>query len=345
MKRIIILLSYFFIIFIVYGQSNIDTKSTKLHLITNKEYRQFVYWVRDSIAHRLMGQQINKYLIYEDKNGNEIVPPLINWNTKINWNGNIERQVLWEMHLPEHERFYRKKELDTRKLVYNDIKIYPDTTCWIDTSVVNTSYINQNLVKYYNWHPIFNDYPVQGITKEQVKIFLEWKSIIDKKQYKLVIDETSTSNINKSLSGNVNTEFWKITNNEYKEFVYWVRDSIACMLLGNYDGMEKYFIWENKYGEPTDPPFINWKVKIRWNGEEERAILAEMYLPINERCFGIKQLDCRRLNYEYYYIDYRSKMIDIDSVDFPFSNFPRYRTIVSRYRTIVSCGLETEIII
>lgn len=174
-------------------------------------------------------------------------------------------------------------------------------------------------MKYYNWHPFFNDYPVQGITKEQVKIFLEWKSIIDKKQDKLVNDDTPTSDIHKSLSGNVNTEFWKITNKEYKEFVYWVRDSIACMLLGNYDGMEKYFIWENKYGEPTDPPFVNWKVKIRWNGEEEREILEEMYLPINERCFGIKQLDWRRLNYEYYFIDYKSKMLD--SADFPFSYF------------------------
>lgn len=123
MLRIYIILCFFYFINTIYGQSDIVTKKPNTHLITNKEYRQFVYWVRDSIAHRLMGQQSNKYLIYEDKNGNEINPPLINWNSKINWNGEIERQVFEEMHLPVFERFYRKKELDTRKLVYNDIKI------------------------------------------------------------------------------------------------------------------------------------------------------------------------------------------------------------------------------
>ncbi len=336
MKRIIILLSCFFIIITVYGQSDIDTKKTNTHLITNKEYRQFVYWVRDSIAYRLLGVHINEYLIYEDKNGNEINPPLINWNSKINWNGEIEWQVLMEMHLPEHERFYRKEELDTRKLVYNDIKIYPDTTCWIDTSIVVTSYINQNLVKYYNWHPIFNDYPVQGITKEQVKIFLEWKSIIDKKQYKLVNADIPTSNIYKSLSGNVNTEFWKITNKEYKEFVYWVRDSIAyMMILGQYEydgkGMEKYFILENKYGERIDPPFINWKVKIRWKGKEERELLAEMMLPEHERHLGRKQLDWRKLNYKYYFIDYKSN--ELDSAAFPYSNLTDRTSKIKRVVT------------
>jgi len=33
--------------------------------ITNNEYRQFVYWVRDSIARRLLGESDPEYLITE----------------------------------------------------------------------------------------------------------------------------------------------------------------------------------------------------------------------------------------------------------------------------------------
>lgn len=306
MKKEIVLVCFSLVTIAMCGQSNGNLEKAGTHLITNKEYRQFVYWVRDSIAYKLLGEQSEKYLISEDKNGIDIYPPLINWKTKIYWNGEFEREVLWRMHLPEHERFNRKKELDTRILIYNDTKIYPDTTCWIDTSIAITSYINLNLVKYYNWHPIFNDYPVQGITKEQINLFLKWKSIIYKKKYKLVNYDTSTSNIYKSLSGNVNTEFWKINNKKYKEFVFWVRDSIAHKKLG-YHGIEKHHICENKYGEPIAPPLINWKEKIRWNEGEEREILLEMYLPLEENKLNVMQLDWKKINFEYYFIDYKAE--------------------------------------
>ena len=45
--------------------------------ITNTEYRQFVNWVRDSIARRLLGEQFEEFLITEDFLGNEIDPPVI----------------------------------------------------------------------------------------------------------------------------------------------------------------------------------------------------------------------------------------------------------------------------
>ena len=40
--------------------------------ITNSEYRQFVGWVRDSIARRMLGEQFEEFLISEDKFGNPI---------------------------------------------------------------------------------------------------------------------------------------------------------------------------------------------------------------------------------------------------------------------------------
>jgi formylglycine-generating enzyme required for sulfatase activity len=86
--------------------------------ITNSEYRQFVYWVRDSIARLKLGEQYEEFLITEDYLGNPIDPPMLNWDEEIEWDNEEYASVLEEMYLPENERFFRRKEIDTRKLVY-----------------------------------------------------------------------------------------------------------------------------------------------------------------------------------------------------------------------------------
>ncbi|MBI9057829.1 MAG: SUMF1/EgtB/PvdO family nonheme iron enzyme [Labilibaculum sp.] len=86
--------------------------------ITNNEYRQFVNWVRDSIARELLGQQFEEFLIAEDENGNPIDPPFINWDERLEWDNEEYTEILEEMYLPAHERFFRNKEIDSRKLKY-----------------------------------------------------------------------------------------------------------------------------------------------------------------------------------------------------------------------------------
>jgi sulfatase modifying factor 1 len=97
----------------------------------------------------------------------------------------------------------------------------------------------------------------------------------------------------------------EITNNEYRQFVFWVRDSIAYKLLGD-QAPEDYFITENEYGEPFEPPFIDWKAKIDFDEQTTREALNEMYLPEHERFYRVKQLDTRKLNFEYYWIDLKA---------------------------------------
>lgn len=86
--------------------------------ITNSEYRQFVYWVRDSIARRLLGDQFDEFLKAEDEHGNEIDPPFLDWGKELDWSNSEYAEILEEMYYPEKERFFRRKELDTRKLEY-----------------------------------------------------------------------------------------------------------------------------------------------------------------------------------------------------------------------------------
>ncbi|HAF27973.1 MAG TPA: gliding motility-associated lipoprotein [Bacteroidales bacterium] len=91
--------------------------------ITNNEYRQFVYWVRDSIMRRILGEQIEDFLIAEDQFGNPIEPPIINWEVEIDLMDEEQSEILNEMYLAEHERFYRRKEIDTRKLMYEYYRV------------------------------------------------------------------------------------------------------------------------------------------------------------------------------------------------------------------------------
>lgn len=97
----------------------------------------------------------------------------------------------------------------------------------------------------------------------------------------------------------------EITNNEYREFVYWVRDSIARTILGEVQP-DVYLISENpKTGEVYDPPYLNWEEQIEWNSEDQdiREALEDMYLPAHERFFNRKEIDTRKLFYEYFWVD------------------------------------------
>ena len=175
--------------------------------ITNNEYRQFTNWVKDSIARRILGDAgIEGHLIEEDEYGNFIEPALINWKEKIRWDDIEVREILEEeMYLPEHERFNRKREIDTRKLIYayqemdlkkaaqkanreNDatgkrdrslflkdveVSIFPDTLAWMH----DYSYaFNEPMTDEYFWHPAFDDYPVVGINWDQAVAFTKWRT-------------------------------------------------------------------------------------------------------------------------------------------------------------------------
>lgn len=185
--------------------------------ITNNEYRQFVYWVRDSMVRRLLGD-INpeKYLIEEDPETGELYdPPFLNWETEIDWEDEETVQTLEELYLPENERYFRKKEFDTRKMKYRyfwiDLKSAAkkdysqeadpenasfanrpqgmnDRSVYVREEVINVypdtlcwihdfpySY-NEPLTQSYFWHPTYDHYPVVGVNWNQARAFCVWRS-------------------------------------------------------------------------------------------------------------------------------------------------------------------------
>ena len=185
--------------------------------ITNNEYRQFVYWVKDSIARTMLGAvNAEQFLISENKKTGEVYdPPYLNLETEIKWDVEENRDALDPMFLPENERYYRKKEIDTRKLFYeyyfidlqaasrkdytqpgdsknanfaNRPQGMKDRSVYVRKESINVypdtlawlhdyaySY-NDPVAQRYFWHPAYDNYPVVGVNWKQASAFCIWRS-------------------------------------------------------------------------------------------------------------------------------------------------------------------------
>ncbi|MCR5444744.1 MAG: SUMF1/EgtB/PvdO family nonheme iron enzyme [Bacteroidales bacterium] len=111
-----------------------------------------------------------------------------------------------------------------------------------------------------------------------------------------------TSQPRKMQIGSFFMDETEITNNEYRQFVYAVRDSVARRILGE-AGIDGFLVEEDQYGEPLDPPILNYKTKIDYTDADVRQALIDggyYIIDINHR----RAIDVAKLNYEYYYIDY-----------------------------------------
>lgn len=132
--------------------------------VTNKEYREFVYYVRDSIAHALLQH------FQTDNNS-------IDWKQNIEWSDNRLDGLM----APPEERISGQREIDPAKIVYTidfygqqqTIIVYPDTLVWMRD--FNYSY-NEPLVKKYFSHSFYDNYPVVGVSLKQAMAFCEWKT-------------------------------------------------------------------------------------------------------------------------------------------------------------------------
>lgn len=107
------------------GYSAVPTKTVTVESfwmddteITNSEYRQFVKWVQDSITRTLLSEQFDEFIISEDRKGNPVDPPILNWNEKIDLRDPDYRDAIESMYYGENDRIFGKREIDSRKLYY-----------------------------------------------------------------------------------------------------------------------------------------------------------------------------------------------------------------------------------
>jgi len=115
----------------------------------------------------------------------------------------------------------------------------------------------------------------------------------------------------KDRSINVSVDaFWmdetEVTNSEYKQFVYWVTDSIALrkLVIAGKDEYRKKFKNQNDDASPEEAR-LNWKTKIPWNSRDEEIqdILSSMYYDANNSLGAKRQIDPTKLQYKYQWLN------------------------------------------
>jgi len=100
----------------------------------------------------------------------------------------------------------------------------------------------------------------------------------------------------------------EITNNEYRQFVYYVRDSLYLQTLADNDD-DRYYIAENDKGQEldrfVDKGFIlNWEEPIDWEDEDIFDVLYdEFFLQGSDQFYNRRELDTRKLNYTYFWVN------------------------------------------
>lgn len=165
--------------------------------ITNNKYRQFVIWVRDSLAAKELGY----YKSAPGGNGDSAIA--IDWvkAKNIKYDASNLEKLGNKLILAPDNRLNGKADIDPDKLIYHseifelaeaakrentgvarknfitrkDTKIYPDTLAWMRD--FSYSY-NEPMTKRYFAHPSFGNYPVIGVTWKQAIAFCHWRTHI-----------------------------------------------------------------------------------------------------------------------------------------------------------------------
>ncbi|GHT40927.1 hypothetical protein AGMMS49965_09940 [Bacteroidia bacterium] len=116
--------------------------------------------------------------------------------------------------------------------------------------------------------------------------------------------------------------FWmdatEVTNEEYRQFLYWVRDSIIRERLFDpaYGANEAFKITEDADGNPLEPPILNWKQPIpteKKASEEELRALKSVYR--YDPATGMVRLDPLQMIYRYEVYDAKQAALRRNSLD------------------------------
>ncbi|MBE7175358.1 MAG: SUMF1/EgtB/PvdO family nonheme iron enzyme [Mucilaginibacter polytrichastri] len=178
--------------------------------ITNSEYKQFVNWVRDSIAITDYLRDDKYYIKPKGANQDANGKKYINWKMASQvWGGGKggkkgqagqDANKLQGMYYQGDDRVFDRNELDVRLIKYNysimsmrdastyrsdrtkkrsdfiirdTVPVYPDTLVWLNDFAYAA---NEPMVEGYFSHPAYRNYPVVGVTWRQARAFTVWRT-------------------------------------------------------------------------------------------------------------------------------------------------------------------------
>ena len=141
-------------------------------------------------------------------------------------------------------------------------------------------------------------------------------------------DQSVMGSVDEKLIQATIDAFWmddtEITNDEYKQFVVWVRDSVArrALVLA---GRDEYLqVGRDQLYEDLDPETspLNWKTKIPWDSQDEEIsdILSFMYYDSDNMLSIKKEFNPGSLQYRY-------EWVNTDQVAIPQNRYEQRRCI------------------
>lgn len=187
--------------------------------ITNNEYRQFVYWVQDSLFRsKLAETNPDKYLHPLPEGEEDESMRGLNWEEKMDEEDLKATEDIKNFFYNQAETYYRVKQIDVRKLIYSydfidqrsaaqvkrqnwkninradfkrhrEVEIYPDTLVFIRDYTYS---YNEPMTQVYFWHPKYDDYPVVGVNWKQANAFCDWRTKYLNSFYSDILENTVT---------------------------------------------------------------------------------------------------------------------------------------------------------
>lgn len=227
--------------------------------ISNNEYRQFIHWVRDSIAHDILGD-------YDDS-GN------IDWELDIDY----EDESLSDLYLEERFAGRRQVNVNLYEYSYKDVdwgaasrarpdgrsgegmaayidetpvNIYPDTLVWVRD--FSYSY-NEPMARSYFSHPAYDNYPIVGIDWKMARAFSHWRTSLWNQYNEVLIEDFR-------LPTEYEFEYAARGGREHAQYPWggpYVRNSKGCLLANFKPGRGNYPDDGGAYTVPVDAYYPN----------------------------------------------------------------------------------------
>ncbi len=216
----------------------------------------------------------------------------------------------------------------------NVVALFRDSTMWItDSSSTHYGNIEDGLVAFYNSHPYFENQPATSMNAIQAKAYLHWLETIHQKQlnknkiplwvkYNLPTEIKDTT-LFQIISLPLSLDSWKITNADYKKFVFYVQDSLARRILAQEYPSKTYLtpVIDSELQEIDEQNWnLNYETKIDWTnktgvllkGENEPlyGLLYELFYPKFQGDTNL--IDKRKLSIIQYFYDFKNASIELE---------------------------------